>query len=187
MLNQKKIKLMVVVAMMVFATGCQTVLDVAGDFSRVALDRAQTISSALALRDGYIDLKEQIIENADAFTPDEQAMLEAESQQVEGFYSQILSLSRGGSATEIVVKADDFLTAILVVRASVDRAIGVIQPKISTLNPEGAMAAAGFIADYRRFSLRLDELLAKNNRAEAVQMAAKFLKAAAPVVVSLLQ
>ncbi|MDC3312692.1 hypothetical protein OAV22_02020 [Flavobacteriaceae bacterium] len=178
---------MAVVATLVFATECQTVFDVAGDFGRVALDRAQTISSALALRDGYVDLKTQITENADTFTPEEQTALEFEAAQVEGFYEQILQLSRGGSASEIIVNADEFLTTVLIVRGSVDRAINIIQPKIGELNPDGAMAAAGFIADYNRFSFKLDELLMKNNRAEAVQMAARFLKAAAPVVVSLLQ
>lgn len=187
MLNLKKIRVLAVFAALVFTTGCASVLEFADGIGKVALDRAQTISSALALRDGYVDLREQIIANADAFTAEEQTALEVERAQVEGFYTQILALSRGGSASEIVVKADDFLTTILIVRASVDRAIGIIQPKMAQLNPDGAMAAAGFISDYRRFSLRLDELLAKNNRAEAVRMAATFLKAAAPVITSLLK
>jgi len=150
MLKMKKIKFLAFVVAFSFITGCASFTEFANGVGKVALDRAQTISSALALRDGYIDLREQIILNADKFTPEEQAALEDERDQVENFYHQILSLSRGGTASEIVVRADDFLTTILIVRGSVDRAIGIIQPKMTELNPDGAMAAIGFISDYRR-------------------------------------
>jgi len=182
----KKLRMLIFVAAFVALTGCQTVLNAAGDFGRVALDRAQTISSALALRDGYINLKKQILVNVEQFTDEEQASLEAERVVVEDFYQQIIGLSRGGSAEQMLVKADDFLTAVLTVRQSIDGAVTIIGPKASSLNPEGAIAAARFIGNYEQFSDELDLLLAKNNRAEAVRVAATFLKAAVPVIKSLL-
>lgn len=187
MKNLKKIRMAALVAVTVALVGCQTITDFATEFGGVALDRAQTISSALALRDGYLDLKAEVIENADAFTVEEQAQLEAERAHVEQFYESIMALSRGGSASQIVVRADDFLDTVLTVRASVDRAIMIIQPKIGVLNGDGALAVSNFISNYHRLSLQLDQLLARNNRAEAVQMAARLLKAAAPVIAGLLK
>lgn len=182
----KKIRMLIFTALFVGLTGCQTLIDVAGDFGRVALDRAQTISSALALRDGYVELKTQIIANAEQFTPEEQAALESERIVVEDFYAKVIALSRGGNAEQILVKSDEFLTVVLMVRQSVDRAILIIGPKMAQLNPEGAKAAAQFIGNYERFSAELDGLLARNNRAEAVRVAATFLKAAVPVITGLL-
>ena len=179
----KPLSLTLIVALLV---GCAGLPDSLQSFGRVALDRAQTISSALALRDGYIGLKSEILINAEHFTPEEQALLSDQSAQIEAFYGRVVALSRGGTASEILVNADDFLQNLLTVRAATDRAIAIIQPKIVELNPGGAIAAAKFIGNYQGFSARLDDLLERNNRAEAVRMAAAFFKAAVPVITSLL-
>jgi len=113
--------------------------------------------------------------------------LENESQKVSTFYLQVLSLSRGGSAETMLVNADDFLTSVLTVRSSIDSAILIIKPKLQSLDQDGSFAAADFISNYKHFSLRLDLLLAKNNRREAVQMTATFLKSAIPVITSFLR
>ena len=163
-------------------SACATLTDV----GRIALDRAQTVSSALALRDGYVDLKAQIVANADVFSDQERAALEMEKQAIEDFYKDILALSKAGSVSSMFVKADDFLTTMLVVRGSVDRAIDIVQPKINQLNPGGSLAAAQFIGNYRVASMRMDAMLAQNNRAEAVKQAATLIKAAVPIVTGLL-
>lgn len=180
-------KLLMLVLLTFSMVGCASLPDSLQSFGRVALDRAQTISNALALRDAYIELDKQIRVNSDVFTDDEIVSLKLESENVEKFYLQVVSLSRGGSAETILVNADEFLTTILTVRASVDSAIRIIEPKIQSLNAEGAIAAGDFIASYRKFSFRLDMLLAKNNRAEAVRMTAAFLKAAVPVITSFIK
>ena len=181
------IKKIIVIASILLVTGCASLPDSLQSFGRVALDRAQTISNALALRDAYIELDKQIRVNSKAFSDDEIVSLKLENENVQKFYLQIVALSRGGSADKILVNADEFLTTILTVRASIDSAIRIIEPKIQSLNADGAVAAGDFIASYRQFSLKLDLLLAKNNRAEAVRMTATFLKAAVPVIVSFIK
>ena len=182
----KRIRLIMVFGALVSFAGCAGLPDVVTNVGKVALDRAGTVSSALALRDGYIDLKAQIIANASSFSEEEQALLTEESLKVEGFYNKIITLARGGTASQILVNSSEFLSSVIVVRSSVDRAIEVIQPKMSELNPEGVLAVAGFISDYRKFSDQLDVLLAKNDRADAVRAASTFLKFAVPVIASLL-
>lgn len=181
------IKKTVVMIALFFVSACASLPDSLQSFGRVALDRAQTISNTLALRDAYIELDKQIRFNSDVFTDDEIVSLKLESENVEQFYMQIVSLSRGGSAETILVNADDFLTTVLTVRASVDSAIRIIEPKIQSLNADGAVAAGDFIANYRQFSFKLDLLLAKNNRTEAVRMTATLLKAAVPVITSFIR
>lgn len=181
------IKKITIVLLLSLSAACANLPDSLQSFGRVALDRAQTIGNALALRDAYIELDKQIRINSEVFDDQEIVSLKIESENVHKFYLQVVALSRGGSAETILVNADDFLTSVLTVRASIDSAIRIIQPKIQNLNAEGAVAAGDFIANYRSFSLKLDLLLAKNNRAEAVRMTASFLKAAVPVITSFLR
>jgi len=182
----KKLKIAVCAVLLTFLVGCETLNGFVGSAGKVVLDRAKTLSSALALRDGYLDLRVQIIANADSFTSDEQSELQIERENVEAFYQNFIELTRGGTASEVVVNVDEFLDSVLTVRESVNSALIIIEPKLGQLNPEGTLAAANFIANYRSLSLHLDQLLVKNNRAEAVQMAARLLRAATPVITSLL-
>lgn len=163
-------------------TGCQTFIQA----TSVALDRAQTVSSAFALRDGYVHLKAHVIENFHIYTPEEQDIIKSESAKVELFFQRIIDLSGSENTSEMLVNADEFLSVALVARSSVNKAIGIIQPKIGLFSSDGAVAAGHFIASYQKLSIRADESLAKNNRAEAVRMTATFLKAAVPVITSLI-
>jgi len=183
---KKTVRSLIIAISISFFSGCAHLPESLQNFGKVALDRAQTISSALALRDGYLNLKQHLVENSDAFSEEEQSTLEQERDNVEKFYMQVLALSRGGSASTMLVNADEFLSTVLDVRSSVDRAISIIQPKSAAMGSEGIIATSQFVTNYNRFSGELDALLAKNNRAEAVKVAAKFMKAAIPVIAGLI-
>lgn len=177
--------LFIAITTAIMLSGCATVLEFSQNVATVALDKASTISNALALRDGYSDVKSAVVENADLFEPSELVELELHSAIIESFYSTVTGLAQSGNANEMLVNADEFLDAVLIVRSSVDRVIAIIEPKAALMGTEALVSTVNTFRNYRNLSSKLDVLLTKNDRKQAVLMAAQLMKSAIPVLQTL--
>lgn len=182
-------KLLIIITMAATVlVGCSTIRDIgqtAATAATAVLNKANTVSTALALRDGYSDMKASVIENADLFSTDELAELEYHAAIIESFYSTVTGLASSGNTNDMLVHADEFLDAVLIVRSTIDNAIAIIEPKASLMGSDDLISTAITIRNYRNVSGKLDAVLAKDSRKESILVATSLLKAAIPVLQTL--
>lgn len=185
---KKKLLSLLLATSLTVLSGCATIAEyasTAGKVASVALDRANTVSNAFALRDGYLTVKEQVVANSELFTTEELVELESHATIMESFAKTVLELAQSGNGNDMLVNADEFLQAVLIVRESVNRSIAIVEPKLELMGTSALITGTNAFSSYQKLSGKLDALLAKNDRKEAVLLAANFLRAAVPVIQSL--
>jgi uncharacterized protein YceK len=175
-------KLLIVVLVAAVMAGCATVREYSQTAATVVLSKATTVSTALAIRDGYSDVKAAVLDNPELFSAEELATLEYHSTIIESFYSTITGLASSGTTDEMLVHAGEFLDAVLIVRSAIDRAIAIIEPKTSLMGAGFHISTTRAFRNYQDLSDKLDVVLAKNSRREAIILATSMLQAAIPIL-----